>query len=267
MEDKDLQVEGQEVISTSPETTETPASSPNEESPAPEASAEEVDKDLTDWALNKGYSEDELQNPAVMKAVKMAKNAESFVGKQTPADQSASEDVDIDRLLDEMLGEGRTPEAETKVAEVLGDIDPSQLSPEEQRVLAILERRAELAGEKRAREIIAPYESDLRKKQYKVQIDGLVGQYGPDVIKNAPAILEKAKTGMSLEDATVLVLNAQQLKKAQSSGFTEGKETKAKEITQQVEQSKKTDSGPVADFNSLSLSEQKEVLAKLGLVK
>lgn len=248
-------VEGQEVETISPETTDTPESSSEIESPAGE-----VDKDLAEWARNKGFSEEELANPAVLKAAKMAQNAEGFVGKQAQAAEPASDgDFDLDALIDEVMGDSATPETKREAAKTLDRIDESQLTDAERATLDVLREEARIE----ARKIIAPYESDLRKKQYKLELDGLVKEFGQDVIKNAPAILAKTSQGIPLRDATLSVLNEVLIKQALNKGVEQGKESKAKEISQQVEQSKKADSVTPVEFDKLSLEEQKRVLQQL----
>jgi hypothetical protein len=254
MEDKETQVEGQELAS--PETIETPASDPE----TTESPTGEVDKDLSDWATNKGYSEEDLQNPAVLKAVKMAKNAESFVGKPAANESDSADDVDVDALLNDLFNEGSSPVQKEEAAKSLGKIDESTLSEADRATLAILREEAR----KEAKAVFAPYESELRKQSYRAELDSLTKEFGPDVIKKAPQILAKTKTGTSLRDAVISSLMEDRLKAERSNGISEGKQIKAREIAQQVEQPKKTGSNPSTDeFNKLSLAEQEQVLIAL----
>jgi len=252
MEDKELSAEGQ---AQAPEAEKAPEVATDIESPAVE-----VDKDLSEWATNKGYSEDDLKDDKVQKAIKMAYNAEKMIGKSNPTQAEEASDGDLDKLLEEILGESATPETRQEAVKTIEGLDESKLSDADRATLELL--KAEARTE--ARKVIAPYESELRKKQMRTELEGLHKEFGDDVIKNAPAILAKTKTGTSLRDATISVLNETILKQALSKGVEQGKEIKAKEISQQVEQSKKADSGVLPDYDKLSLDEQRKVLEALS---
>lgn len=261
MEDSENVVEGL-APEQAPETTESPEVADKDESPAEEPSSE-VDSDLAEFATNRGYSAEDLKDEKISKALKMAHdNQKALHTKAAPVEEPA--DNELDRFLDEMLGDNHTEADVQKTQEVLAEIDPEKLGPDERALLKHLEDRAEA----KARAIIAPYEADLRKKQYKSDMESLVKEYGEDVIHQAPAILAKVKTGIPLREATQSVLLDGMLKKATSSGVEKGKQIKAQEITQQVEQTKKADAKlSLEDFNKLSSSEQLEIFKAAGLVK
>lgn len=252
MDDKDVPVEGQEV--TPPQTEEAPNVVDEETSPAP------ADKELTEWATNKGYSADDLQDEKVQKAVKMAYNAEKFVGK-TNQPAEPEEDVDIDKMIDDLLGD--TPTPEVKTPEVIRGIDREKLPPDERAAFDAIVSEAKRQAKEEARSVIAPYESELRKRTYRQELDSLHKEFGDDVLRKAPQILSKVKDGSKLRDATISTLAEDLIKKSRQSGIATGKQMKAQEVSQKVEQQKKADSGVITDFNKLSLAEQREVLIKL----
>lgn len=254
MEDKEVQIpEGQEV--TPQQEQETPEVAANNESPT-----EEVDKDFSEWATNKGYSEDDLKDEKLSKALNMARNAEKFAGKAKSQPQEESDDdVDIDKYLDELLGDNATPEKNQRLADAASDVDFSQLKPEEQALL----KRIEDNAARRAEEKLAPYISQMRKQEYRAKIDALAKEYGDDVIKRAPEILTKVASGSSLEDATIAVLAKDLIKSSRNKGIEQGKQQKAQEIVQKVEQQKKADNEVITDLNELPIAEHRDVLKRL----
>lgn len=246
MEDKVLPVDGQ--APEAPETEKTPEVVQETESPI------EVDKDLTEWATNKGYSEDDLKDEKVQKAVKMAMNAEQFAGRKQS--QSAEvEEMNLDEFLDSLITT-EEPKSET-VTET--DIDLDKLSPAEKAVLSAIEKRAE----DRARAVIAPFERERQKLAMKLEFTRLTNEYGEDFTKNAPDILKKMKSspGISAEDATVAVLAKQLINKGRQAGFKAGEKAKETQVQQQVERTKKsTSSFSLDEFSKLSVDEQEKIL-------
>jgi len=255
MEDKEIVAPEGQVEESTPTEQDTPEVATQTESPV-----EETDKDLTEYAANKGYSEDDLANEKTAGALKMAMNAEKMAGKATVKQDEPSEDEDLDKYLDELLGGDKSPETAQKVAEQVGNLDVSNLNSQEQAVIKQLEDRAY----QKAMEAVAPLQSQMRKQQYRTEIKALTEEFGKDVIKQAPAILKKAAITGNLRDATVVVLMESQLKKATSAGIETGKKAEQQAVRQQTQEVKKTIAPKISDeWADLSIEEQEAVLIKL----
>jgi len=253
MDDKDIIVEGQ--VQETPTTTESPEVVDETSSPA------DADKEIAEWATNKGYSDEDFANEKTAKALKMAFNAEKLAGKQGTKQESVSsdDDIDIDKLLDEILGSGQSKETQHTV-QPEGDLDFSKMSPEEQRIIQMLDRRAE----EKARAMFAPIEREAQARRYKNELSDLQKEFGNDVIKFAPQILRKVSEGSKLRDATVVTLMETKLKQSTQAGIAKGKEIKSQEIKQQVEEVKKANTSfSMKDYDKLSAAEQKSILNEM----
>lgn len=248
--DKDENVEEQEV-QPSPPTEESPEVETIESPP------EEVDKDFNEWADNKGFNEEQLKNPDTVKALNMARNAEKFVGKKRTEEQEEPEDdTDIDKWVDEILGE--TPVTESKPVESKG-INFENMSPQEKQAFDFLKKEAKEAAEK----AVAPALKSARKQEMKIQYDKLSKEFGKDFSKSSVEILKKVRDnpGTSLEDATRSVLMDKLLKKNTDEAIKKGKEIHKKELAEQTESVKKTETKTISEeWKDFSLAEQEKLL-------
>ena len=265
MEDKENPVvEGQETeaqATESPKTTESPdVDTQSTDSPA----SDSADKELAEWASNKGYSEEDLANEKTAKALKMAMNAERMPRTQT-AEKSAEDegDTDIDALLNEILGDESSPQDNKAAANYLGGIDVNNLTPEQKADLDRLNSIIEGAVNAK----LGPLQKQFRQQQYKSELESLRKEFGDDVIKKSPDILKRVKEGSKLRDAVVSVLMEDKLKEARSSGFKEGKQALEKAIREKTEDVKKTEVQPKVSpetLRDLPLAEHEQLLRDLA---
>jgi len=251
-----VQEEGQAELA--PETIEQSSEVDSTESPVVE-----TDKDLTEWATNKGYSEDDLSDPKVAKAIKMAKNAESFAGKQTAQKQEEpQDDVDVDKWIEDLLGSQDEPEVQKQPYQTLPGFDLSNLSPQDKQALDLIKAEAR----KEAQAAMAPALAQARKADMAKQFNSLKEEYGDDFTKNAKEILTKLKEspGTSLKDATRSILLDKLLKGSLTKGINKGKQIAKQEVAEQVETVKKTDTKSLQnEFDKLSADEQESILLEM----
>jgi len=256
MDDKDTNVEGQDL--QSPETS----TSPEVDDLQP-SSTDEVDKDTSEWARNKGYSDDSLRNPDVLKAIKMAKNAESFVGKRGEKQEELESLDDLDKYLDDILSEKSTTQKISNTQSQPG-IDLSNMSSQERAVFDMLRNEAKKA----ALEEIGPIQSELQKQRIRGDYDRLAKEYGDDFVHNSKEILVKMRDNpnISLDDAAKTVLIDKLLKRRTSEGIEKGRQLKTDEIKQQTEVAKRTNVERLTmdKFKDLSSSEMEAVIKELA---
>jgi hypothetical protein len=259
MDDKELPVTEGQAEESAPTEEAAPEVADENESPV-----EETDKDLTDWATNKGFNPDDLADEKLAKAIKMAKNAESMAGKATQK-QSEPEDEDLDKYLDSLLADESPSTDAPTLAEDISKIDVSKLTPQEQSVLKQIQDGAATAAEKKAMAAIAPLQAQLRKQQYRAEYKRLHKEYGDDFAKKSPEIFQKMQGGASMEDAAFLVLGKDLIKKSRSQGIETGKKTEQQTIRQTTQEVKKTVMPKVTvdDLKDLPIEEHQRILEGL----